>query len=958
MHRMIRLPGLAVLMLYCSIPPCLYGASRLIDIQRGLNLSFEANQGQAPADTRFVARSRGSILQFTSSELRIIMPGPNHRKASPLLAWAGRAADLLSLTKKESNPVLVMKIPGNTAPASITGHGKQPGRIHYLRGNDPGQWRTNIPVYSMLKYESVLPGVNLLFYGTGGNLEFDLVLEPGADPSAIQLEFLGADNIAFDNRGDLVLSAESGLVRLNKPHIYQEKNNVRKPVEGGFELLAGNGVGFNIREYDRSQDLVIDPVLEYSSYLGGNNAEYAGGIAMDDSGNLYLTGSTFSPNFPDPSINSQIDYHWDWDGFVTKLGVSPEGDVTVIYSTYIGGSKVDDANTIAIDHEGGVYIAGTTNSSNFPATPGAYQGYLSSGSYDAFLSKLNSDGSGFVYSTYFGGSSAEYGLGVAVDESLNTYLAGYTETYYLPVTPDSFGSFYKGGGDGFLVKFKSDGTDFIYSNYIGGSGYDRINDVKVDSKGAAFVAGLTYSDNLPTTANVFQPKRNGHDDSWVAKVAPSGTALDYITYIGGNCEEEAFAIDLDEEGNVYYTGYAETFNFPATPGAFQTSHHRGLWDAIVAKLNPDGTDLVYATYLGGENEDMGFDIDVDASGNAWVTGYTKSATFPTTTGAIQRNIKGREEAFISVFDATGSHLPYSTLFGGADDDNGESVVIDASGLAWILGWTQSDDVPTTPGAFRTTYGGGNSDLFLIRIAPSELATISAASYAVGEPVAAGSIASGFGSDLANMPQGAASLPLPEKLADVELTVTDSIDSSHVAPLFYAGPGQINYLIPPETAAGAADVAVTRNGLLVARGTLNINAVSPGIFTANADGAGAPAAYVEFYLQDGSYSSQFVFQCPEGAGSCVPLPVNVEPAQGQVFLTLFGTGFRGRSSLDAVTATIGGASAEVLYAGPQGDYAGLDQINIRLDPSLAGSGSQPLVMSVDGVQSNEILLAFE
>jgi hypothetical protein len=467
----------------------------------------------------------------------------------------------------------------------------------------------------------------------------------------------------------LVIATEAGEVRFHKPVVYQPveapfraapaglkpgataaanpKSKITNPksVDGRYILLADNRVGFEVGAYDKSLPLIIDPVLSYSTFLGGSNEDYAYGIAVDASGSAYVAGWTASTDFPTTSGGFQTVYGGGaYDTFVTKL--NPAGD-TLVYLTYLGGSADDYGKGIAVDASGNAYVTGYTYSSNFPTTPGAFQtGYGGGG--DAFVTKLNAAGSSFLYSTYLGGSNFDYATAIAVDAAGNAYVAGLSYGDF-PTTPGAFQPSY-GGSDAFVTKVNGDGSALVYSTYLGGSTYDDARGIAVDTDGSAYVTGNTNSIDFPITPDAFQTSFGGPEnatDAFVTKVNADGSALVYSTYLGGSNYDEAHGIAVDTSGNAYVTGLTFSGNFPTTRGAFQTGYGGG-GDAFVTKLKADGSALVYSTYLGGSNDDSALSIAVDATGNAYVSGYTTSSNFPTTPGAFQTSFGGGPfDAFVA-----------------------------------------------------------------------------------------------------------------------------------------------------------------------------------------------------------------------------------------------------------------------------------------------------------------------
>src|SRR2546425_238817 len=636
-----------------------------------LPLSFEANQGQTEPQVKFLSRGSGYTLFLTSTEA-VLMLTKTDAHAKHRIPGEARLVE----PEKGAGTVLRMKLLGaNPAPA-VAGVGELPGKSNYFVGNDPKKWRANVPTYAKVEYRDVYPGVNLVYYGNLRQLEHDFVVSPGADPKVITLAFEGMDGVAIDALGDLVLRADGSEVRLRKPFVYQEQDGQRAVIPTRYVLKAERQVAFEVAAYDATKPLIIDPVLAYSTFLGGSNDDRGFGIAVDAAGNAYVTGGTGSINFPTTPGAFQTT-SGGGDAFVTKL--DPTG-AALVYSTYLGGSSGDFANGIAVDATGSAYVTGTTTSADFPTTPGAAQTTFGGGLVDAFVTKLNPTGSALVYSTHLGGGGSDQGFGIAVDTSGNAYVTGSAGGLNFPTTPGAFQTTPGGVGDAFVTKFNATGSALVYSTYLGGSDFDEGKGIAVDAAGSAYVTGRTFSTNFPTTPGAFQTTLN-FTDAFVTKLNPAGSALVYSTYLGGSRSDEGHAIAVEAAGSAYVTGLTASFNFPTTPGAFRTTSGGGGGDAFVTKLNADGSALVYSTYLGGNSIDFGNGIAVDTAGNAYVTGDTLSRNFPTTPDATQPDFGGDRDAFVTKFDPSGSALVYSTYLGGRGPDEGSVVAADTAGSA-------------------------------------------------------------------------------------------------------------------------------------------------------------------------------------------------------------------------------------------------------------------------------------
>ena len=672
-----------------------------------LPLSFEVNRGQTESQVRFLSRGSGYTLFLTSREAVLRFSG-------------GHIAE--GQTQPVHPAVLRMAWSGANTSPEIAGVEELPGDSNYFIGHDPSQWRTNIPSYAKVKYHNVYPGVDLIYYGNQRQLEYDLVVAPGTTPRDIRLDLQGTDHLAVDAQGDVVVGLNGREVRLQKPLVYQETKGGRREIYGRYVIEGDHQVGFDVAAYDMSSPLVIDPVLVYSTYLGGSANDSGNAIAVDVSGNAYVTGSTGSANFPTltPLQASLAGGGSDTDVFVAKLNAS---GTALVYSTYLGGGNQDQGNSIAVDSSGNVYVTGSTLSTNFPTTPGAAQTALG-GVSDAFVAKLNSTGTALSYSTYLGGNTNDGGNGIAVDASGNAYVTGSTNSTNFPTTAGAFQTTFGGSaapptsGDAFVTKLNVTGS-VSYSTYLGGGALDYGMAIALDASGNAYVTGSTQSNNFPTTPGAVQTFFAGSSsvtasigDAFVTKLNSTGASLVYSTYLGGNSGDVGNGIAVDASGNAYVAGSAQSTNFPVL-NSFQAAL-AGSQNVFISKVNPTGATLSYSTYLGGSGADQANGIAIDSSGNAYVTGATSSTNFPVTTGAFQVALAGGvNDAFVAQLNGAGSTLVYSTYLGGSGDDKGLGIAVDASGNAYVAGNTGSSNLPVVS-PIQATLGGG-LDAFVAKI---------------------------------------------------------------------------------------------------------------------------------------------------------------------------------------------------------------------------------------------------
>lgn len=678
----------------------------------GLPMTFEANQGQTDSSVEFFARGNGYNLYLARNQATLAL-----RKNKPATPAATKQDDADARSDTSSPNVLRMKLVGARQDARMIGQEPLPAKSNYFIGNDPAAWRTDVHTYARVEQRDVYPGINLIYYGNQQELEYDFVVAPFAHPETIRLAFDGARRIQIDASGDLLIELSTGgeLLRQHKPLIYQEAFGARREVAGRYVIKNKREVGFKVADYDASKPLVIDPVLSYSTYLGGSSIDEATSIAIDSSGNAYVTGETLSTNFPVRGSFQSLNAG-NSDAFVFKL----DSTGALVYSTYIGGSVSDRGNGIAVDASGNAYVIGRSNSLNFPTTAGAFQTSYRGGDFDAFIFKLNAQGSALVYSSYIGGTENDSGLSVAVDASGNAHLTGGTRSVDFPTTASAYQPAISGGTDWYVMKLNAAGSAPVYSTFLGGSATDRASGIAVDSSGNAYVAGYSNSTDFPMM-NALQSLSGGSYDAVIVKLNAAG-GLIFSTYYGGSGDDRANAVALDASGNVYVTGQTASQNLTVT-NAFQSAYGGGASDAFVIKLNSAGTSRVYATYLGGSGDDKGYGIAVDSSGNAFITGQTASTNFPVTNALQPAKGSGgiETDAFVTKLNSNGNALGYSTFLGGALNDTGFAIALNSVSTAFIAGKTDSTNFPTL-NPYQSVNSGGGGDVFVTKIADTGNAT--------------------------------------------------------------------------------------------------------------------------------------------------------------------------------------------------------------------------------------------
>jgi RHS repeat-associated protein len=697
-------------------------------------LLFEANVGQVDRQVQFLTHGPGYTAFLTATEAVLVLPGPStatgahtpRPEPSPL---PDRVPDPTASTDTTPPDVVRLQLIGSNLVAWAVGQDRLVTRTNYFIGNEPDNWHTDIPNYGQVVYPGVYPGVDLVYHGSSQQqLEYDFVVAPGADLRPIQLRVQGSHGVRLDAQGNLVVATTGADLVEQAPVIYQEGGGTQQRITGRYVLEGKDEIGFQVDAYDHSQPLVIDPALSYSTYLGGSGDDDGNAIAVDSSGNTYVTGNTTSTNFPTQNP-LQATNRGSQNVFVAKLDAAG----ALLYSTYLGGSRtyfrkggLDYGNGIAVDPAGNAYVTGYTYSTDFPVQNALQATHKGDGprgdATDGFVAKLTAAGA-LVYSTYLSGSGGgDRGFGIAVDTPGNPYVTGFTDSTDFP-TANAVQANLGGGGavNAFVTKLSAAGTDLVYSTYLGGSSFDEGMGITVDAAGNAYVTGDTHSTNFPV-ANPIQSSPGGIlGNAFVTKLNAAGTALVYSTYLGGsgqlfnNRGDGGRGIAVDAAGNASVTGFTFSSNFPTQNPleAFPDSKTNG--SAFVAKLNTAGSALVYSTYLAGSGYDVGDGIGVDNSGNAYVTGHTDSTDWPTQNPlqAALGNSGSFSNAFLSKLNSPGSSLIYSTYLGGCNPDSGNGIAIDNAGDAYVTGATASVNFPTR-NALQPSLRG-NRNAFIAKI---------------------------------------------------------------------------------------------------------------------------------------------------------------------------------------------------------------------------------------------------
>lgn len=575
--------------------------------------------------------------------------------------------------------------------ARYIGEEPLPGRSHYFLGPRAARRFRDVPNFRRAVARGVKPGVDLVFHGRDGRLEYDLVVAPGADPETIALRLDGASDLHREG-GALVAGTASGPLRFEPPVAFQERGGARRSVASRYRLNADGTFGFDVGAYDRSAPLVIDPILVFSTYLGGAGTDSANAIALDVAGNVYVAGETTSLDFPVSPGAALGTNAGASDAFVFAL--DPTG-ATRLFATYLGGAGDDFANAVAVDASGRVSLAGETTSSDFPTTPGARQTAWG-GSSDAFVAALAPGGGALVFSTYHGGSGQDRAAGVAIGPGGAVTIAGRTGSTDLPVTAGAFQTAFLGGDfDAFVARFQPSGAAFAFSTYLGGVENDNAFGLALDAAGNAYVAGGTRSPDFPVTLSAYQGT-NFSTDAFLSKLNAAGNALVYSTFLGGSFVDRANGLAVDAAGRAYVVGQTVSPDFPIA-NAFQATFGGGANDAFVATIDPAASgagSLLFSTFLGGGADDRGIAVAVDPAGRAHVAGQTASASFPLLQ-PTQPTFGGAPwDAFVATLAPSGASLVFSTFLGGGGEDRALAVATDGSGDSWVAGRTESTSFPT------------------------------------------------------------------------------------------------------------------------------------------------------------------------------------------------------------------------------------------------------------------------
>ena len=907
----------------------------------------------------------GSLRFETASEGRLTaQDGPYG-----LMLEAGGMTVTVRDAKTRTSSSVTTRLVGANPQSQPKGEGRLAARANYLLGSDPSRWRTGAPLFERAHYPSVYPGVDLVFHGAARSLEYDFVVKPGADPRQIAMELSGASRLKLERDGTLTIRAATGEIRWGQPQVYQVRDGIREAVAGRF-VLKGRRVTFALGNYDRRRELVIDPTLVYSTYLGGSDNDVSRGMAVDGAGNFYVTGYTFSSNLPRTGGSLQPSYRGGsmeadlgGDAFVAKY--APSG--ALIYLTYLGGSADDMGTAIAVDAGGNAYVTGSTASANFPTAGGFSPSYGGGGGNpqlttfgDAFVAKLNPTGSALIYSFYLGGSQDDKGMAIAVDGSGAAYVGGTTLSANFPVKNAAY-STYKGtggqpnlcsgcgplivNGDGFIAKVNAAGSDLVYSTYLGGSLDDSISSLAVDASGNVYAGGATLSTDFPAV-NAAQNKFAGSSplsaqpvilagDGFVTKLDAAGKVV-YSTYFGGSADDAVMGLAVDGGGAVYIAGFTSSSDLPGASRGVQktfkgpatiTGQRGFVWgDGFTAKLSATGS-LAWSTYLGGAKDDAAMAIAVDASGNSYVGGFTNSSTdFPLSSDALQSTYGGTRpnetddtgDAFVAKLSPDGTALLYSSFYGGANDEAISGLALDGRGNVYVTGGTTSQNLPSTTNAAQARFGGENSVIQTESIGDAFVAVFSGLA---GAPVPVITRVVNTASGDTRLSAGSVATVFGSNLpADAG---AGAKVGGQTATVQSASATQWVISIPATLPAGASTLQIGSSAAF----NITLLAYAPALFSADNSGTGLVAAM-------------------HADGSAVTAAKPALPGE-TIQVTASGLG----AASAPVSVSIGSSQATNVSAVAK---SGAYQVTLTVPASL-GAGNQTISLSIGGATSNSLTL---
>jgi len=844
-------------------------------------LYFEATDSATSGEFQFVARGQSRSVQLSPqrallSLVKVDQPVTGRQRAALTGTVRGRSVAFDFL---RANPA-----------TQLVGEGELPGRLNYLIGASPAEWRQNLPTFTRVRARQIYPGIDVVYYGNQSRLEYDFVLNPGARPDMIAFVVTGADHLRVDAQGDLVLRLGDDEVRQLKPIAYQELAAGRREVSVAYRL-RGRTVSFELGAYDRTRPLVIDPVLSLLTFFNGSGSDIAWDVALQGTstnGFLFVAGETLSANLPATPGAFTNQYAGGstvgGDVFVAKLDLT-QNTTNLVYLTYLGGRSHDGAFSVAVDAEGNAYFTGYTASTNFPIVGGA-QTNLNLGipttpsfqNVDGFVAKLSASGSNLLYSTFLGGSGVDEVFSIAVDTAGQAYVTGFTESTNFPLANAAFTNF-AGGSDVFVTCLSVDGGSFIYSFPMGGQGTDRGESITVDSAGNAFVCGYTRSPDFPITTNVaYQTLLNrvtnvsSVADAILLKISPAG-AVTYASFFGGNRDDNAINLTSDPTGAVYLCGSTQSTNFVVTT----TNLADGLVsnsdpsDVFVTKFDSTLTNVIYSVVFGGTAKDEAWDLAVDAAGRAYVVGDTFSTGMPVTNtaGFLNSTNSGSSDVFVGRLNADGTALDYLGYLGGRGPDLAYAAKLDAADNLYFVGQNGSKDFPTAPVL------GGTADGFVAKLADLPARLVVSPGSLVFNPVLTGAVAQ---ASFVVTNSGSTTLNATASLTSDPFFLLGT-NSTPVASLGFAVPAFTATNILVRFVAPASSGAFTNEVVFVSNGGDSTNTVA-------GFGFGTPVI-----IQPGTSDGEFFFsfETTSGVSYDVQFKDALDASPWQVLQTVSGDG---------------------------------------------------------------------
>ncbi len=693
-------------------------------------LSFIANEGQYDQSVRFRADAGPTTLWFTDNAIFYQLT-----KTEPEDIFDANDASSVNTHSPRNEHFQLVKVSlQNSLPNPlITGSDKQTAVHNYFIGNTPENWHANVPLYSTITYAKVYPGIDLVYYGTNEYVEYDFRIEPGANPSDIQLTYEGIQGLSVTKDGELAVQTALGTVIEGRPVVFQtNKKGKRTDIRSEYVLKSANTISFKIGHgYDPKLPLTIDPVIRFSTFLGGTANDFGRNVAVNTTRNAFVVGYTAASNFP-------VQAAWDgtfagggsgsYDAFLSKF--SNDGD-SLIFSTFFGGATGEDkAFSVDIATNGRATVTGSTGSTDFP-TANPFQG-SNGGGIDAFVVQFSVNGDTLRLGTYLGGTGTDEGIDIALNSSNLIHVAGYTLSSNFPLMV-AYDNSLGGTRDGFVTKFSAPGATLAFSTFLGGSLTDDLYGIAIDKTNNIYVAGSSTSNDFPKI-NAYDSSFNGgtgSGDIVVAKFASAGGTPTYSTYIGTSGDEAALDIAVDTLNRPYICGYTSSASYPLTNAADTT--FQGSFEGIVTRLSSSGTSLSYSTFLGGSANDFVNSIAVDNFGQTYVTGNTTSASGFPLADAFQSTLLGTGDAFITCLNLAGNGYVYSTLLGGQFQDFGYGIAIDVStdSMAYVTGYTGSGNFPLL-NPFQNILGG-SSDAFLTAISTTPYICFDSDQDGYGDP---------------------------------------------------------------------------------------------------------------------------------------------------------------------------------------------------------------------------------